>query len=524
MYPAEYPTPSWVSSSEADTKVRVACVDTSALASHVTLDALVVGVVHDAGLALGAAKACDWQLTFASGDPPLSGSALATWSAAGGNEERYAVVTQTNGVRATSTLHAANERAGLYALRAALDFTSSSVDGVKVGPAVVVDAPEIAWRGLVEGIYGHAEPGFDTQYSPAERALLIRLASRLRENTYIYGPKNDPYARSAWTVPYPSTGVGNAQAITLAAREADANLVRFVWSLSPQNYWSDPTASPATNLVAAKAKIDSVRALGVHHFALFADDNVVDCNAGHRTPCSDAQIADQAALANALDDYVKTGDPSDHLLFVWWDYSGFGDQYTSALGKLLAPDIETMWTGPTVRSCTITASDISRVNASLGRRVSIWDNWPIDQTTISASSPGCGAVPIRMTGRAPDLPIVIGGFYTNPVLNQASTEAGTDMRYPLLSGSRADFIGQLGPIADYAWAPTRYSVDASYAAWATREADDVAKASDCGATCATSGWSCGTPDAIAWCDAITGCKGEATCAAGCTAGAPPQCE
>jgi hyaluronoglucosaminidase len=458
-------------------------------------------VLAEAGLVAGAKGSCDWPITFAAAPPALSGETRAAWDVAASSEERYLVVSSA-APGPVATLFAASERSALYALRALMALAPADAAGetARIVPdATLVDHPSFAWRGIVEGMYGTGVAAFGTQYSPGDRAALMRLVSRLRGNIYIYGPKDDPYARARWRVPYPATGAGSAQAIASAAHEADRILLRFVWSLSPGADFN--WTSPASDLAAAKAKIDSVRALGVHHFAVFLDDNTSGSLA----------VAPQADLLNALNAYVEQTDPTDHLLVVLPRYAGQPDATTDAFGVALDRHIEVMWTGRCGRSCTVTAADFAAPNQSFRRTLSLWDNWPIDDTRC------CGTVPIRMTGRSADLPGAVSGYYTNPVLNQAGSNL------PL-----HDFLAQLGPVMDYMWNAPRYAAgrdaeDRSYGRWSGLLDVWVRDAQPCSKNCASKGWACDSPTSINYCDERTRCVTTLSCPGGCTPAQPDTC-
>jgi hyaluronoglucosaminidase len=323
--------------------------------------------------------------------------------------------------------------------------------------------------------------------------------SRLRESAYVYGPKCDCFASQGnWRDPYPISGPFDvdpacyctpcqpilAQVIQAAAHEADANLVDFVWALSPLHSGAyDFTSGDFDKM---KSKIDNVRSLGVHKFALFVDDIGGGSTAD-----------DHANLMNALDDYIHTTDASEHLLVVGAHYRGGPNSYTDTLGAKLHPDIEVMWTGTDVEPPTISAGDLTGINMSLGRHVSIWDNWP---TTSS-----------EFTGRSADLPTAAMSFFTNPVLSECN-------------GHPADasaFDPVLGPIADYLWDSERYaasgdSQSASYNAWQARKkavSDAVSPCTPCGNYAV--GWTCATDDmkAIIYCDGQ--CTTRIACPGGC---------
>jgi hyaluronoglucosaminidase len=445
-----YPDPRIAEMGAYVASVKTACVDTSGLASHATLDAMIPAILAEAGLKqapLGDC-ACEWTLRFGAAAPMLDANAQKVLDAGKGNAELYASVTNAENGRPVTSLYATSERGGLYAIRSAI---ATSAKGL-VPAATIVDWPEIVHRGIVDGIYGAlgnwpgAFASWPARYTPAMRAELLELMSRLRGNTFIYGPKVDPWARGPqsgarpnWRDAYPANN-GMQSAIQTIALLADQNLVDFYWSISPFPTfdWNNPTGP---DFDAVKKKIDEVRALGVHKFAMFVDDASV--NGG--TP------SQNAALMNGTHRWLKMQDPNAHLLVVTWAYAGGPWSATDAYGAALDKDIEVMWTGPGIESCSIAGSNMTAIDKSYQRKLSIWDNWP----AASWDSKCAANTDRKMVNRSADLPGTIDGYYTNPVINEEGS--------PL-----ADEIAQLGPIFDWAWGAGHYdaNIDGSYARWA----------------------------------------------------------
>jgi hypothetical protein len=332
-----------------------------------------------------------------------------------------------------------------------------------------------------------------------DRVTTIRLMSRLRENVFIYGPKSDQYARANWRADYPLGGGGEGQAIQVAAHECDKQMITFYWSISPG--FAGPAfdfASEASDFAAITKKIESVRGLGVSRFALFLDD----ISSGNGTASQHAQ------LVNDLDDYLKKKDPTHHLIIVGRSYAFGPNGYTDTLGAALHPDIDVMWTGTDIEPTTMSAGDMKTIDASLKRKVAIWDNWP--------NTPG------SFTGRTGDLYTATNGYYTNPVLNE----------FPGPAHPWSTFAEVLGPIADYLWDAERYASGTaggdSYKRWQPLLGDEekiVAPCPPCGAI--APGWTC-TADksAIQWCDDTKACITTVSCPGKCileASGVPDQC-
>jgi hyaluronoglucosaminidase len=268
---------------------------------------------------------------------------------------------------------------------------------------------------------------------------------RLRQNTYLYGPKDDPYAHQRWADPYPSDLAADMGAAATAAR---ARLIDFVWSVSPGLLLNGSDLSSSISFASASdfqrltRKIDTMRALGIERFALFLDDTTPQLVHAADQAMFATPVAAHADLANRLDDYVTGGDPTrPHILFVGYAYTsqnGGWMDYAQALGQTLHPGIGVMWTGPQTYSRTMQASDLVQPNRLLGRKVVIWDNEPESVNPL--------------TGHSADLPDGISGYLANPVLIQ-------------FGFSFDDWWRTLGSVGDYAWDPAGYAPDGSFATW-----------------------------------------------------------
>jgi hypothetical protein len=208
---------------------------------------------------------------------------------------------------------------------------------------------------------------------------------------------------------------------------------------------------------------------------------------------------------NAIDDYIHTTDPTDHLIVVGNEYRGVTpDGYTATLGMTLHPDIEVMWTGSKTEPPTISASDLTALDSSFRRSLAIWDNWP---TLLGP-----------FDGRSADLPSAIAAYYSNPVIDESHTNAAKPI---------SEYLQMIGPISDYAWNARAYAAATSYSRWqpilaSWQRIDRPCPASACSATgplypgfsCASSGGE------IAYCDARdANCVTSISCPSGCQAGA-----
>jgi hyaluronoglucosaminidase len=436
-----YPAPLHATQEPRALHVATACVSTGQLAQHDTLDARVPDIVHGAGLMLVApGPDCDYTLAFSSVLPSLTSDEQDAWAATSsfaGADERYVVVAVARDMPAVASaeLYAESERGALHALTTAMSLVD---DQQRLHGARVVDAPAIATRGIVEGYYG-------TPLDRGQRNCVITTMERLRQNLYLYGPKDDLYARVRWADPYPPDLAADMSAAAAAAR---ARLVDFVWSISPgQNGSSSQgsgsiTFSSASDFKRLTDKIDSMRALGVDRFALFLDDTSPTLFYEADRAVYPSPVAAHVDLANRLDAYVTGGNATaPHIIFVGLAYTTQNPDwkaYATTLGQALNPSIPVLWTGPYTYSRSMQASDMVAPDRALGRKVTIWDNEPED--------------PKPLTGHSADLPAGISGFLSNPIV----IESGY---------SFDDWWRTLGSVADYTWGPAGYDATRSFNVW-----------------------------------------------------------
>ena len=130
--------------------------------------------------------------------------------------------------------------------------------GAELPQGRLLDSPDLPLRGTVEGFYGQP-------WSHEARLSQLRFYGRNKMNTYIYGPKDDPYHSARWREPYPQD---EAQRIAELARVARENHVNFYWAIHPGHniQWNDE------DMHRVMEKFELMYALGVRSFAVFFDD------------------------------------------------------------------------------------------------------------------------------------------------------------------------------------------------------------------------------------------------------------
>lgn len=221
------------------------------------------------------------------------------------------------------------------------------------------DYPDLPDRGVVEGFYG-------TPWSHEVRMSLIDFYGKFKMNTYLYGPKDDPYHSSPnWRLPYPEKEAENIRELVRACHR---NRVDFVWAIHPGQdiKWN---GEDYANLV---DKFNRMYDLGVRSFAIFFDDI-----SGEGT-----NPLKQTELLNRLtEDFVSVKGDVSPLTVCPTDYSKLWANPTpegslAVYGKNLNPDIKVFWTGDVVCS-DLTRETLEWVNSRIKRPAYFWWNYPV---------------------------------------------------------------------------------------------------------------------------------------------------
>lgn len=253
-----------------------------------------------------------------------------------------------------------DERGAFYGIQTLRQLIGSpmAAEG-KLSYCMVNDYPDLPNRGVVEGFYG-------TPWSHAVRLSLIDFYGRFKMNSYLYGPKDDPYHSCPdWRLPYPEKEAENIKELIEACNR---NYVDFVWAIHPGQdiKWNEEDYKNLVN------KFELMYDLGVRHFAIFFDDI-----SGEGT-----NPLKQTELLNRLtDDFVKAKGDVSPLTVCPTDYSKLWANPTpkgslAIYGNTLYPDIKVFWTGDVVCS-DLTPSTLEFINSRIKRPAYYWWNYPV---------------------------------------------------------------------------------------------------------------------------------------------------
>lgn len=261
----------------------------------------------------------------------------------------------------------------------------------------IQDYPDIAFRGVVEGFYG-------TPWSHEARMHQIEFYGKNKMNTYIYGPKDDPYHSSPnWRKPYPEK---EAAQIHELIEQATRHEVNFVWAIHPGKdiKWTDADRD------ALIQKFEAMYQLGVRSFAVFFDDISGDGTDPVR----------QAELLNYIDNhFIQKKHDVSPLVMCPTEYnkswSNVKGGYLTTLGEKLNPSIHVMWTGDRVIAC-IDKPTLDWINPLIKRKAYIWWNFPVNDYVRDHLLLG------PVYGNAKDIQDDMSGFVSNPMEHAESSK------------------------------------------------------------------------------------------------------
>ncbi len=307
--------------------------------------------------------------------------------------------------------------------------------------AVVRDWPNMALRGAIEGFYG---PPWTTD----DRLRQIAFLGQVKANTYVYSAKDDVYLRARWRDPYPAEELATLGRLV---RAANAHHVEFTYALSPG---VSICFSSQADVDAVEAKFQAVHDLGVRSFSLPFDDisyTKWNCGGDQTTfgaPGQGAAGAAQVSLLNRITaDFVRTHDGVRPLQTVPTEYSDLKDSpYKTQLREHLDPSVVVQWTGTDVVPPSVTNAEAEQVSTLYGRKVFLWDNYPVNDYEQSAGR----LLLAPYAGREAGLSRYLNGIVPNPMNQEAASE-----------------VAEFG-VADFAWNDAAYSPQRSWQQSLTR--------------------------------------------------------
>lgn len=281
-------------------------------------------------------------------------------------------------------------------------------------PVAITDWPATANRGVIEGFYGNP-------WSFTDRCRQFEFYGANKLDTYVYGPKDDPYHHGRWREPYPED---KAEEMRQMAKKASENKVWFVWAMHPGN-----SITSSEDRSAALAKFEQMYEMGFRSFAIFFDD------------ISGYNASDQADYLNFLtDNFVHKHTDVTPLMMCPSQYnrSWAGDgSYLRTLASGLYDEVNVMWTGNSVVDM-INVSDVEWFRSQLGRDPFIWLNYPVNDYGQHNMLMG------PFYGNDIEAPSMCRGFCSNPMEYAEASKVA------------------LYSMADFVWNPEAYDCDKAW--------------------------------------------------------------
>ena len=286
----------------------------------------------------------------------------------------------------------------------------------KVMQCQIEDYPSVECRGVIEGFYGNP-------WSHQDRLRQFDFYGQYKMNTYVYGPKDDPYHRARWRVPYPEKEATQLKELVDAAHK---NKIKFVWAIHPAGdiKWGLEDYGNVVN------KLNAMYDLGVRTFAIFFDDVWGEGARGDK----------QAEMLNYLtDEFVRKHDDVEPLIMCPSQYNknwSNGD-YLNTLGAKMNPEVRIMWTGNSVVDM-IEENDMQWINDQIKRKAFIWLNYPVNDYCQSRLLMG------KTYGNGLNINDMVSGFCSNPMEYAEASKVS------------------LYSIADYTWNMPSYDAESSW--------------------------------------------------------------
>jgi hypothetical protein len=216
--------------------------------------------------------------------------------------------------------------------------------------------------GIIEGYFGKPWCHEDRK----------RVLTRLRELGYAcfhYAPKADAFLRRRWREPHPGDAFSELADLSAHCRKLG---LRFGVGLSPYELYRD-FSGPAKS--AFVAKVRSLDEIGIDDLAILFDDtrgDVPDLAAREAEIVHTARSSTRARRILMCPTYYS----DDRMLDVVFGERPAG--YLEDLGRRLDLSVGVYWTGEEICAREFSPGHLARVAAALGRKPTLWDNYPVN--------------------------------------------------------------------------------------------------------------------------------------------------
>jgi hyaluronoglucosaminidase len=250
--------------------------------------------------------------------------------------------------------------------------------------------------GIIEGYFGRA---WDWS---ARQEVVSRLAPA-GYDFFHYAPKIDGKLRRRWQELHDQA---EAEDLRRFGQHCQSLNVRFGIGLSP---YGAQLEFGAETKAAMKAKIAHLDTLGIDDLVILFDDMRGDVAglADRQAEITAFAIANSKATRFFMCPSYYSNDPVLDRVF-----GARPPAYLETLGQLIDPAVPIYWTGEEVCSREYSAGHLDSVTQQLGRRVALWDNYPVNDGPRMSTHLHLRA----FTGRPADL----GTYVSHHAINPAS--------------------------------------------------------------------------------------------------------
>lgn len=261
-------------------------------------------------------------------------------------------------------------------------------------------------RGVVEGFYG-------PPWSATEEMDQMEFYGRLKVNSFIYAPKDDPYHRDDWRRLFDKSREGQLTTLVEAARDRH---IEFTYALAPG---LSICYTSADDYDALTAKLRSMYDIGVRSFSIPLDDVWEDkwnCPEDERRygPWTEEHLAQaQVELLNKVQGVFLPGlQDVRPLQTVPAEYFDVKDTpYKKAYREYLDKRVVMMWTGVGVTPTSIEVAEAADAEQVWGRKPLVWDNYPTTDFDTAAGRMLFGPY----AERKPGIGAHLTGIIANPM-------------------------------------------------------------------------------------------------------------
>ena len=270
--------------------------------------------------------------------------------------------------------------------------------------------------GVIEGFYGRTW-SFHTRLAYADYLAGAGL------NTSIYCPKADAFLRKRWQEHWPREQWQQLQQLSAAYRERG---VYWGVGLSPFELYRHYGPVEREQL---RLKLELLSQLEAPLLAILFDDmpGAIDSLATRQAEI----VADACRWApHARILVCPTYYSFDPVLAK--HFGPMPSDYWPQLGRELPVTVDIFWTGNRVCSDSIVAADIQEINQQLGRQVTLWDNYPVNDGALRSNF----LYSSKLSGRDRSLRPLLHGHLCNP-MNQGLLSLPALVGLAELYGSQA---------------------------------------------------------------------------------------